>query len=383
MSTALLVDTGFSALPIFEELKKLGLQVHVVGSRPNDCLVSIADAYYQLDYSNLDSMRSLIESHQFDYLVPGCTDRSYQICSEFLDWGFQGLDNPTVTNIINDKKLFRDLLHELRISSPRSYTEIDYQKAKGLLIIKPVDAYSGRGISVTQASTGHGVHQAISYARSYSKSNKVIIEEFVAGQLFSYSCFISSGHIKYGFIVREDSNRNKFAVDTSALYHEFPEELENSIKSDIIKIFKKLNLENGLFHLQFIMDGENYWFIEATRRCPGDLYSILIQLSSGFNYASAYVRGYLGHGISEERAPTLERRIIRHTLAGSGRSNFSYWASNSSLKILRYYQVVECGRKWDPYAYNRCGIIFLEDDSPPEASSLYDDIAKGSEFYVA
>ena len=51
---------------------------------------------------------------------------------------------------------------------------------------------------------------------------------------------------------------------------------------------------DGLIHTQFISDNNTFSLIEVTRRCPGDLYSKLIQMSTGINYSELYSMPFMG-----------------------------------------------------------------------------------------
>lgn len=382
MKTALLVDTGFSALPIFEALKKLGLTVHVVGSRPSDALVSIADDYHCLDYADVDAMKELIDEHQFDYLVPGCTDKSYQVCSEIGSMSHRGIDTPSATAAINDKELFREMLLELAVPAPRTYKSREAIAGHDHVIVKPVDSYSGRGITVVKPNLDGALERAIKHATKFSNTGRVVIQDYVEGQLYSYSCFIESGAIKIGFFVQEDCKRTGFSVDTSALCCSIPSEVEVGIKGHVHAIVDHLNLEDGLLHLQFILQEDNsYSILEATRRCPGDLYSILIELSTGFEYARAYVSAFVGplDDIAYETSFT-KKQVIRHTLSGIGQPYFSYWSNTGGVRILRCYPVVPCCSGWNGGQFNRCAIIFVEPGEVGGFSAAYAEISGGGAF---
>lgn len=60
MRQVLLVDTNFSAWPLYEFLVKAGYKVTVVGGNPYDTLAKCVDDYVNLDYSDIERMRQLI-----------------------------------------------------------------------------------------------------------------------------------------------------------------------------------------------------------------------------------------------------------------------------------------------------------------------------------
>ncbi|MCG6414187.1 ATP-grasp domain-containing protein, partial [Vibrio fluvialis] len=146
----------------------------------------------------------------------------------------------------------------------------------GRYICKPVDAFSGRGVSVIDGMDIDSVANADEVARSVSHTGRSLFETFVEGQLYSYSAFIEQRKVVESFVVIEGSSSNPYAVDTSYVDDEFNEDARAVLKKSIEAIAQHLQLRDGLVHLQFILaDGQPY-LIEITRRCPGDLYSKLI-----------------------------------------------------------------------------------------------------------
>jgi formate-dependent phosphoribosylglycinamide formyltransferase (GAR transformylase) len=377
MRTALLVDTGFSALPLLEALRKLNLQVHVVGSRASDALVEAADVYHELDYADVAAMQRLMDQHNFQYVVPGCTDKSYEVCASIQSMRCTGIDSPENTKSVNDKLLFREILRDIGIPAPRHYSDNKIGDVGGPLIVKPVDSFSGQGISVIDVDHLTNLPEAIKYARSFSRSGDAIVEDFIFGQLYSYSCFVRGGCVSVGFFVKEDCERSKFSVDTSVVQGLFPNSIARKIKRDIESIVSYLGLVDGLFHTQFILNEDDYWILEATRRCPGDLYSILIQLSTQFDYAGAYVSTFVDCSEHLDQPVGSRGTIVRHTLAGQGSDYLSYWSSVSGLRIIRCYPVTACGSKWSKDRPNRCAIIFVDASELSGGDEVYRRISSG------
>ena len=101
MYNVLLVDTNFSAAPIYNYLVQAGNKVHVIGGNPNDFLARSVKNYIQIDYSDANQTRELIDKLQADFIVPGCNDRSYQVCAELNSSGkFYGIDTPAAADTL-------------------------------------------------------------------------------------------------------------------------------------------------------------------------------------------------------------------------------------------------------------------------------------------
>ena len=280
MSKVLLVDTNRAAYTIYQSLLARGHEVFVVGGKPNEPLAKICPNFIQLDYSDVGALAGLIDKKGFDFLVPGCTDVSYKVCAEENRGRYPGIDSVEATRLINEKSEFRALAGQVGIPVPRV---VSFEEALELesVIIKPVDSFSGRGISILKNPSRETLAKSYEEACGVSKSREALIEEFVSGQLYSHSAFLQGGDVVADFIVREDCTTNPFTVDTSCVVFDFEPDLLQALRSDACKLFKNLELQNGLIHSQFILGKGRYWVIEVTRRCPGDLYALLIEMSTG------------------------------------------------------------------------------------------------------
>ena len=61
MKTVLLLDTGFSSLPIYNYLMREGYHVHVMGNRAGDALAQMAGPnWIDQDYSQIDRVQQIM-----------------------------------------------------------------------------------------------------------------------------------------------------------------------------------------------------------------------------------------------------------------------------------------------------------------------------------
>jgi len=355
----LLVDTNCSALPIYEALIARGHNVTVIGRNPRDYLASVSKRYLQADYSDVDALSRIVAKERFDWIVPGCNDRSYLSCATVnAAHDYPDIDPLEVFDILNRKDRFRALAMQLGIPVPRVYSlcEKDIQWP---LIVKPVDAFSGRGVTRIDHGDASKLGAAIAEARAISPSQSAIIEQFVEGQLYSHSAFLQDGQIHTDFIVVEYGTANPFAVDTSWVTQSFPRTLLDPIRDDIARLARALGLNSGIIHTQFIANGDRYWFIEVTRRCPGDLYALLIEFSTGFRYGDAYTAPFIGERLAAHTHPA-PRAVLRHTISGPRAGVFSGLRFRDRIDIRLFVPLAAAGELLGAGAYGRMGILFLE-----------------------
>lgn len=369
----MLVDTNYSSAPIYNYLFQSGFNVYVVGGNPNDYLAKSVKNYINLDYSRVDLIRELIKKLNIDYIVPGCNDLSYKVCATLnSDGRYHGLDTLETTEIINSKDKFREFASNIGLPVPRMISH-EAMNEKRPLIVKPVDAYSGRGMTVIHDPDEESLLLAIDRAKEFSLSKKCIIEEYVDGQLYSHTAIVINEKVVVDFIVEEHGTANSFVVDTSRVVHDFPLETLNRLRACIELLAKTLNLVDGLVHTQFIKRDEEFWLIEITRRCPGDLYSQLIELSTGFKYTEAYVKPFVKGSFSHSDRAAHPAWIMRHTVSQPSASLLGSIQFNFPVRIEKIVPLSLAGDMVNASPFGRIALIFLRTDSKEALDALFQD----------
>lgn len=374
MAKVLLVDTNFSSVPIYEALCELGHDVHVVGGNPKDCLAKSISNYWNIDYSDTEALAELVRRETFNFIVPGCTDRSYTSCVVVSEGRsgdrFPGLDTLHAENAVNNKANFRAIGKRLGLPMPQMQ-EMNDRTLRWPLIVKPVDAFSGKGITVIQSEDYQALTHAIQTACAASRQGKYLLEDFVAGQLHSHSAFICNEKIIHDFVVQEDGTVNPFVVDTSRVIFGLPDDVLQTLRASVEALASALHLSDGLLHTQFILENDYIWLIEMTRRCPGDLYSQLIELSTGFPYAKYYVLPFLGVKLNKDVQLETSIPIMRHTLTVDLDSIFGFIHFNQQITIERWIALSLVGDQLKPSPASRVGIVFAKAKDDADLECLY------------
>lgn len=370
MAKVLLVDTNFSSAPIYHALRAEGHEVHVVGGNPSDCLAKQAQHYWQLDYSNTEALSTLVDQQGFEHLIPGCTDRSYESCVVAGRGRFPGIDSPKAFSAVSHKEQFRRVASSLGLPVPELLQ--DSRAAAGRsVIVKPVDAFSGKGITVLNRASPESLADACAVARAASPTRSALIEELVEGQLYSHSAFLFRRKVLCEFLVQEDATANRFVVDTSrVLPCDGGSGVVAQVRASVEALAEHLGLVDGLLHTQFIACGSRVWLIELTRRCPGDLYSQLIELSTGFAYARSYALPFLGQSPLSATGLTLDA-VMRHTISVPVAQTLDHVRFHRSIQIERYVPLSLVGDPLQPSPRSRVAIMFCRENSQAGLDELY------------
>lgn len=380
MARVVLLDTNVAAAPIHRYLTDAGHKVHVVGRNPADYLAKAVPNYVDLDYSDVEATFALLERLGADYLVPGCNDLSYATCAAIsARRPFPGIDPVHVVDTLGNKQDFRRYAAAHDIPAPRQIAEADAVAGRPV-IVKPVDAYSGRGVTALKAPTAAEIATALALARSFSATGACLIEDFVEGQLYSHTAFLGPDGVVADFIVEEHGSINPFAVDTSCVIPDFDAALLAGVRAAIETIARDLKLTSGLIHTQFIADAGRFWIVEITRRCPGDLYSLLISLSTGFAYAENYARPFLGLPFRE--GPRRFSAILRHTVALRAAQAYGALQFHRPVQVERFVPQALAGDQVAASPFARIGILFARSEPGAPLAELMAVTVRGELYSV-
>lgn len=372
----LLADTNRAAVPIYQALRQAGHQAWVVGRDPGEPLAKICPHFVRMDYADTARLAALVKKHRFGALIPGCTDVSYRACAEVSRGRFPGIDHPQAFDTLQRKDRFRDLAESLGIPVPPTWHLAARQDFSGLMV-KPVDSFSGKGMTLLQQPKPRDISAAIRKARQSSATGKFIVEHFVPGQLHSHSAFLRGGRIVADFFVQEDCVAHPFAVDLSRMALKVPNRIKDQLRRDITQLMQALSLQDGLLHAQFILSRGRYWLIEVTRRCPGDLYSLLVEYATGFPYAAAYVAPFLG-AQAPRRRRGKNKFIIRHTVSPQNHQA-GFWGLrfHRPMEPIHFIPLAKPGDCLPAGPAGRAALMFLATPTRQAQDRQYAELLRG------
>ncbi len=360
--TALILDAGFASLPVQQAVKTAGFRTLVCSGKAHDAGMLTADITCEQNYADSEAVLKIAQQHKVAALLPGVTDVSYLSgCRVAHSLGLPGFDAPDVSDTIFLKDKFRAWALSKGLPVPQAaWTDEQARQLKLPLLVKPVDAYSGNGI--TKVTDWAMLDAAIETARNASPGKQYVVENFCEGALYSHSAFIRNGEIVCEFFVDEYCTVYPWQVNSSSLSQNLSPDMRDSVSECMQSIVSDLRLVDGLLHTQFIASEDQFWLIELTRRCPGDLYSRLIELSTGVNYAGWFVAPFLGKSSpAVPRRPVQTRNIARHTVSVNRAMRFTGFAFKSlPADLIEVIPLTRPGTLVQPAPGDRAGLIFAE-----------------------
>uniref|UniRef100_UPI00193B53A6 ATP-grasp domain-containing protein n=1 Tax=Bacillus sp. REN10 TaxID=2782541 RepID=UPI00193B53A6 len=156
------------------------------------------------------------------------------------------------------------------------------------------DSSGSRGVSKI-TSMGE-LEAAVQYAMSFSRSRRVLIEEFIEGTEFGALTFSVNGEMVYCFVC------NFKTIQMVQIGHSFPstfskEQLRN-IQNECEKALMSLGIQNGPCHLDLILDSNGILFvIETGARLAAHQLPELVALHSDIDLVTLTVQSASGEKV--------------------------------------------------------------------------------------
>jgi biotin carboxylase len=306
----------------------------------------------------------------------GLPGLSYEACKRFVDKGIQrriwsenGIYTPKWM-IFSDKE--NALLSVLFFNIP--------------FIIKPIDSSGSRGVTKIE-SKADDIYSAIDNAFGFSRSGKIIIEDFMNGPEFTVEIFAIDGFINVlavtekkkvegtrGTVASElaTPDRSLFTID--------------KIKQSVIEAFKALDYKSGPGHAEVILqDDGNVGLIEVAARGGGFMvFDKFVPTVSGINIAKLTAMQAVGIPVEINK---LDQKfaVLRFFPAKPGRlKEVSGFDEINLIPGIEGEPFVKVGDKFNQALTDgdRMGYIITLADSARKAQDLADKAESGINFLL-
>jgi biotin carboxylase len=309
MKRVLILGAGETNLPIIEKCRKMGLYTIATDFDKDAPGLKMVDKAFVVD--TLDKERNLeiaiLEKIDGIITISDYPVNTVAYVCEHLD--LPGL-SPLAAERSTNKYLQRKLLIEKGFNSPHFQMFEDFSEVGEAikhwtypLIVKPLDSSASRGVTVIQRFSQ--CQGAFVEAKNFSKTKRVMIEEFISGKEFSIESLTQDGvtqiiDITEKFIMNDD----KHFVEER---HIIPAALEQSIKeklsSYVLDVIRAFEIDNSATHTEIKLTDSGPILIELGARVGGDfITSDLVPLATGVDMLENTVNIALGQPIQVKRS---------------------------------------------------------------------------------
>lgn len=375
----LILNGSLSELPLIQAAKKLGYYVVTTGNMPELIGHEYADEYISADYSDREAILSLVRESHIDRIVSCANDFGVLTACYVADqMGWPGHDSYENALTLHHKDRFKCFIQDMGIRCPISTVlngkEEAYRYARSAeypIIVKAIDLTGGKGVK--RADNVAEAYDAIDNAFNRSRSDSIVIEPFIQGVQQSIDTFIRDGKV-----IASASNDcympiNPYLIQSETLPARGIEWIQDELHSFIESICNALNLEDGMFTLQYIVKDGKPYVIEMMRRCLGNQFLTVAGKVTGFPWEEALVRAETGMTLEGMSATKPSSRYAgHHGIMGcrNGKINGYYIDPGLKKHVFQTIEMMGPGDFITDYMNERVAYIYYTFESREEMDKI-------------
>jgi len=308
MKKILLLGGSNQQLVAINKTKELGYYTVLCDYLPDNPGRLIADKYYQESTTDIPAILRIAGDEKIDGILAYASDPAAPTAAYIAEK--MGLpSNPFESvNILCNKNLFRQYLKENGFNSPDYRTcdnrddAIDTARLFPLpFILKPVDSSGSKGVAVIRDRNGLGAK--IDYAFSFSRSHKVILEQFIERNheyLIGGDIFVNDGKIVIWGLMNcyRDNDLNPLVPSGKSYPVRISDADLKKVKTTLQQLISKLGIRFGPMNVELIVDknGE-VWPIDIGPRAGGNMIPDLMEMIFDVDIVDLSIRNAMGESV--------------------------------------------------------------------------------------
>ena len=304
----LLLGGSAQQIVAIETARRLGYSTVLCDYLPDNPGQYYADKFYQVSTTDKAAILEIAREEQIHGIVAYASDPAAPTAAFVAEQlGLPG--NPAESvDILCNKDRFRRFLRENGFSAPRSegYTEsatalADKNSYRLPVIVKPVDSSGSKGVTVLRR--WEDLSQALEFAFSFSRSGRVIMEEFVEKAhpyLVGGDIFVIDGRVRLWGLM--NCHRDVRVNDLVPVGKSYPLLLdphaEMAVQETLQRMVDALGIRCGAMNVELVVDAQgNVWPIDVGPRNGGNMIPELLGYIFNVDIVEMTVQAAMGQPI--------------------------------------------------------------------------------------
>lgn len=361
-----IIGANAPLIPFYTQAKRLGYEIYSFAWEEGAVCKEYADHFYPISFVEKEKILEICKENN----VQGVTSFSLESALPTVNFVARGLNAPCNSieseQLVENKYTMRNALYQDNVSVP---LYIEVQSSEEVVnipypvVVKPIDSGGSRG--VTKVESVNDIKCAIDRALSYSKSKKVLVEQFIDGREFSVEYISYKGVHKFITITEKITTGSPYFVE---LEHHQPANLTlievEKIKKITEDTLNSLKIYSTPTHTELKINAEGeLYIIEVGPRMGGDfITSDLVRLSTGYDFVKATIELSTNNFIEP----------FNYNKHCSG----VYFLSSETLRLLPYFNKIrDISEIYSAKIYNQ-EIKSVKESSDRSGHIIYQSINK-------
>ncbi|MBQ6294183.1 MAG: ATP-grasp domain-containing protein [Lachnospiraceae bacterium] len=297
---ALVVAGGIPQIELIRQLKSRGIETVLADGNPAAVARPYADIFYHVDIFDIPAVKAIAEKEKVDFVLTVCADQVLLVVAQVSEeLGLPCYIDYKTAQDVSDKIKMKTIFKRIGVPTTDYLTtdRLDEEEVSRLrfpLVVKPVDAYSSKG--VRKAADMDELRRFYAEAHEISRSGGVIIEEYFSGEEISVDAFVTGGKAKILTVTNSEKvkDKDRFVIFRGRYPAAVSETVLRKIEEIAQKIAEGFGLVDSPLLIQLLHNGDDVSVLEFCARTGGSMKWLLIKYSCGVDVITATIDITLG-----------------------------------------------------------------------------------------
>lgn len=308
----LLLGGSLQQVIAIETAKRLGYYTMLCDYLQDNPGQYYADKFYLVSTIDKEAVLKVAKDEKIDGILAYASDPAVPTAAYVAEkLGLPGNPYKSV-NILCHKDCFRKFLSENGFCTPKaqgfcSVGEAYIALAAGTfhfpVIVKPVDSSGSKGVG--QINTLDEAKEKLEYAMSFSRGQRIIVEEFV--EKFGYQIAGDGLSVDGKLVFRCFGNdhfnpkcMNPFVPVSASFPYNMPDEIQDKLHAEIQRLITLLGMRTCTYNFDMRIDQDyNVYLMEVAPRDGGNYIPQAIRYLTGVDLVECSVKAAMGDSLED------------------------------------------------------------------------------------
>lgn len=347
MKKLLMLGTSYASCEMIKYAKSQGVYTVVTDYlEPTKSVAKlVADEFWMINTADIDLLEHKCREEGINAVICGISEFNLEVSMELCKrLNLPHYCTPEAWHYSRNKADFKALCRKLGAPVPKDYeisdalTDEELDKVQYPVMCKPVDLSGNRGISYCYSK--NDLRQAYKYARSLTKSNKIIVEKMLHGEEWWSGYAISNGDIRLislnAMYAQPGEPKNCYTITTTLSSH--VERFVEEVNPKIEEVLRAVGCKEGYAWVQVMLDDDGHFYIiEMGYRLSGEMIFTTFKEFCNCNIIKMLVDYSLGME-TKSQLPQSQKHPYKRIASG-----IELWTNKSG--IIKEYRGIEELRK--------------------------------------
>ena len=326
----LILGANPETIPLVEVANEMGVKTLVTSNRPDDATKAYAWKACSVDGMNVPGLVTLANEEKVDGVLVGVADILVPVYCKVCDaLGLPCYATQSIINVFSYKDIFKATCERYGVQRiPEFYLDNemrreDLDKIQYPIMVKPVDGYSGLGMTVVHQE--EELKDAIDKALAISKKKRFIVEKYMQCDDMGMYYTFKDGYCSASCIYDRYASSEQPGVSRVCLGGTYPskhlDEYFERMHPNVLRLFREIGIKNGVLMLSGFYENGEFYVYDTGFRLQGEAPHILMKSIHGFDQREMLIRFALSES---EGDIDLEKEMMSDSVA-NGQQHYGFY----------------------------------------------------------